>query len=71
MCDTTINRRNVYSSVRNNKIAGSDLFECAKQIAHALGIPIGTVMSRLNRARRNLRAKLGEVAAEYGIGGAR
>lgn len=42
-----------------------------KEIAQALGIPIGTVMSRLNRARRNLRAKLGEVAAEYGIGGAR
>ena len=41
-----------------------------KEIAQALGIPIGTVMSRLNRARRNLRAKLGEVAAEYGIGGA-
>lgn len=39
MCDTAINRRNVYSSVRNNKIAGRDLFECAKQIAHTLGTP--------------------------------
>lgn len=39
MCDTTINRRNVYSSVRNNKIAGSDLFECAKQIAWTLDQP--------------------------------
>ncbi|MEV4170905.1 RNA polymerase sigma factor [Nonomuraea sp. NPDC049709] len=32
------------------------------EIATALGIPYGTVGSRLNRARRKLRALLGEVA---------
>lgn len=32
------------------------------EIATALGIPYGTVCSRLNRARRKLRALLGEVA---------
>lgn len=55
MCDTTINRRNVYSSVRNNKIAGSDLFECAKQIAHALGRPEGrtTVKGILEKLLRS------------------
>jgi RNA polymerase sigma factor (sigma-70 family) len=30
-----------------------------EEVAHALGIPIGTVRSRLNRARRKVRAALG------------
>ena len=30
---------------------------------------MGTVMSRLNRARKKLRSTLADVAAEYGIGG--
>jgi RNA polymerase sigma-70 factor (ECF subfamily) len=39
-----------------------------KDIAEKLDIPIGTVMSRLFRARRQLEAALGEYAAEaYGI----
>ncbi|MEU4671548.1 sigma factor-like helix-turn-helix DNA-binding protein [Amycolatopsis sp. NPDC023774] len=31
----------------------------AEEVAQALGIPVGTVRSRLNRARRQLRAALG------------
>ncbi|MET8157231.1 sigma-70 family RNA polymerase sigma factor [Sphaerisporangium sp. NPDC005289] len=31
-----------------------------EEVAHALGIPIGTVRSRLNRARRKVRAVLGD-----------
>ena len=42
-----------------------------KEIAEELGVPMGTVMSRLNRARKNLRSLLADVAAEYGIGGAK
>jgi RNA polymerase sigma-70 factor (ECF subfamily) len=38
-----------------------------KEVAEALGIPIGTVMSRLNRGRKLLRAKLTSVAASYGF----
>lgn len=34
-------------------------------IAAALGIPVGTVRSRLNRARRQLRARLGPGVARY------
>jgi RNA polymerase sigma factor (sigma-70 family) len=32
-----------------------------EEVAAALGIPVGTVRSRLNRARRKLRAALGDV----------
>ncbi len=39
-------------------IAWSDL--SYEEVAQALGIPIGTVRSRLNRARRKVRAALGE-----------
>lgn len=31
-----------------------------QEVAEALGIPVGTVRSRLNRARRKVRAELGE-----------
>jgi len=38
-----------------------------KEIAEALDIPLGTVMSRLYRARQTLSRQLGEYAAEQGI----
>lgn len=38
-----------------------------KEIANALAVPIGTVMSRLNRGRKLLRAELAEYAAGLGI----
>jgi RNA polymerase sigma-70 factor, ECF subfamily len=39
-----------------------------KEIAAALEIPMGTVMSRLARGRKLLRAQLATVANQYGIG---
>ena len=38
-----------------------------QEIREALGIPIGTVMSRLSRGRQQLRGKLAGVAAAMGI----
>jgi len=40
-----------------------------QEIADIMGTPIGTVMSRLNRARSALRVKLSTYAASLGIGG--
>jgi RNA polymerase sigma-70 factor (ECF subfamily) len=39
-----------------------------KEIAEALKLPLGTVMSRLSRGRKLLREGLSEVAKSYGIG---
>ncbi|MES1261174.1 MAG: sigma-70 family RNA polymerase sigma factor [Acidobacteriota bacterium] len=38
-----------------------------KEAAEILGVPIGTVMSRLSRGRKLLREQLTQVAAAYGI----
>jgi RNA polymerase sigma-70 factor, ECF subfamily len=38
-----------------------------REIADALKIPLGTVMSRLSRARKLLRRELAEIAKGYGI----
>jgi RNA polymerase sigma-70 factor (ECF subfamily) len=38
-----------------------------KEIAATMGIPLGTVMSRLSRGRKLLRGELAEVAQSYGI----
>ena len=38
-----------------------------KEVAQILDIPIGTVMSRLSRARTGLKKSLAKVAVEYGI----
>ena len=39
-----------------------------QEAADQLGCPVGTVMSRLHRARRQLRTGLREYAQEYGLG---
>lgn len=39
-----------------------------KEVAEILGVPMGTVMSRLHRGRKQLRKALKEVALSYGIG---
>lgn len=38
-----------------------------KEIAEALSLPVGTVMSRLSRGRKLLRKELSRFAEEYGI----
>jgi len=39
-----------------------------KEISDTLGIPLGTVMSRLNRGRKLMRSELAAYAKAYGIG---
>ncbi len=47
----------------------SDVEEVSyKEVAQILQVPIGTVMSRLNRGRKILRAELAMYANSYGIG---
>jgi len=54
--------------VDNLLVSQPDTGEQALEIADMLDIPIGTVMSRLHRGRKNLREGLSALAAEYGIG---
>jgi RNA polymerase sigma-70 factor (ECF subfamily) len=47
----------------------SDVHEFSyREISDTVGVPIGTVMSRLSRGRRLLRGKLSGPASEYGLG---
>lgn len=39
-----------------------------KEAADELGIPLGTVMSRLHRARRSMRKQLSDYARDHGFG---
>ena len=39
-----------------------------KEIAEMIGIPVGTVMSRLSRGRKQLRMKLADYASANGVG---
>ena len=39
-----------------------------KEIAEMLGVPVGTVMSRLSRGRKQLRVKLADYANANGVG---
>ncbi|HFE45295.1 MAG TPA: RNA polymerase subunit sigma, partial [Nannocystis exedens] len=39
-----------------------------REAAERLQCPVGTVMSRLHRARRLLRSELGNYARAYGLG---
>ena len=38
-----------------------------KEIATVLGMPLGTVMSHMHRARKNLRERLASLAVEHGL----
>jgi RNA polymerase sigma-70 factor, ECF subfamily len=39
-----------------------------KEAAETLGVPLGTIMSRLHRARRSMRKQLAEYARDHGLG---
>ncbi len=51
-------------------MADVEQFSC-REVSEMLGIPMGTVMSRLSRARTKLRVTLAGPAAAFGIGQAR
>lgn len=71
----TITDEEVIAAIRNvpdpfrDVILLADVEEFSyKDIASILGVPIGTVMSRLYRGRRVLRQELTEYARNYGFG---